>query len=93
MLSRHKCLLVDVEVKEDETTKEEEKTHNEVEETTLQAQVEGETTKIKVKAQARVKHKDKGMINPKSNVIIVKSMGIMPMNVERNKMKWVIDLM
>ena len=62
-----------------------------MEETALQAQAEGATSRIKVKAQDRVKHKDKGMINPKSNVIIVKSMGIIPMNVERNKMIWVID--
>ena len=34
---------------------------------------------------------DKGMKNPMSNVITVKNMGIMPMNVGRNRMTWVID--
>ena len=86
MHSRHKCILVKVEVKEDQTTEEEEEAHTKVEEATLQVQVEGAATQIKAKAQARVKHKDKGMINPKSNVIIVKSMGTMQINVERNKM-------
>ena len=83
---RHKCLLVKVEVKEDQTTEEEEEAHTKVEEAFLQAQVEGLAIRIQAKAQAKIKHKDRGMINLKSNVIIVKSMGIMPMNVERNKM-------
>ena len=72
--------------KDDRITEEKEESHRQVEETALQAQVEGATTRIKVKAQARLNHMEKSMINPKSNVIIVKIMGIMPMNVERNKM-------
>ena len=56
-----------------------------MEEAALQAQVEGAAIRIKVKAQANTKHKEKGMINPKFNVIIVKSMGMMQMNVERKK--------
>ena len=86
MLSRHKCLLVEVEVAEDKTPKEEEEAHREVEETSLQAQVEGAAIRIKVKAQANTKHKEKGMINPKSNVIIVRNMGTMSIYVEKNKM-------
>ena len=78
--------MAKVEVEEDQITEEDEEAHREVEEIALQAQVEGAAIRIKVKAQANTKHKDKGMKNPKSNVIIVKSMGIMPMNVERNKM-------
>lgn len=46
-----------------------------------------------MKAQVNTKHKDKGMTNPKSNVIIVKSMDIIPMNVERNKMTLIIGKM
>ena len=88
----HICLLVEVEVEEDQTTKEEEESHTEVEEVALQAQVEGAETKIQAKAQDRIKHKDKGMINLKSNVIIAKTMSIMPMNVEGNKMTWVVNL-
>ena len=75
MHSRHRCLLVEVEVKEDRTTEEKGEAHREVDETTLQALVEGATTRIKAKAQDRVKHKDKGMKNLKSNVIIVKKYG------------------
>ena len=53
--------------------------------------------KIRTKAKAiaskvdKIKHMDKGMINPKSNVITVRSMAIMPMNVGRNRVTWVID--
>ena len=54
---------------------------------THQAHVEGATIKIQVKAQAKIKHKVKGMINIKFNVIIVRSMVIMQMNVERSNMK------
>lgn len=57
-----------------------------MERTTLQAQVEGAATRIKEKDEDIDKHMDKGMTNPESNVIIVKSMGIMQMNVEINKM-------
>ena len=38
-----------------------------------------------------MKYMNKVMINPKSNVITVISMGTMPMNVGRNKVTWVID--
>ena len=43
--------------------------------------VEGETIKIRTKAKAaaskeeKIKHMDKGMINPKSNVITIKNYG------------------
>ena len=59
--------------------------------------MEGATIKIRTKAKAaaskvdKIKHIDKGTINPKSNVIIVKNMAIMPMNVGRNIVTWVID--
>ena len=88
---RQKCLLVKVEVEEDQTIEEEEEAHTEVEEAALQAQVEGEAIRIQTKAQARIKHKDRGMINLISNVIIEKSMVIMQMNVERIKMTWVVN--
>ena len=84
--------MVKVEVEEDQNTKEEEESHTDVEEADLQAQVEGATTKIQAKAQAKIKHKDRGVINLKSNVVIAKIMGIMQMNVERSKMTWVIKL-
>ena len=53
--------------------------------------------KIRTKAKAttsnvdKIKHMDKGMVNPKSNVITVRSMGIMPINVGINRVTWVID--
>ena len=78
MPSRHKFHLVKVE--------EEEEAQTEVEEVALQAQVEGVAINIQVKAQAKIKHKVRGMINPKFNVIIVRSMDIMLMNIERNNM-------
>ena len=84
--------MVEVEVEEDQTSKEEEEAHTEVEEAALQAQVEGAAIKIQAKAQARIKHKDIGMINLMSNVIIEKSMVIMQINVERSKMIWVVNL-
>eukprot|EP00253_Pinus_taeda_P008938 PITA_08938 len=52
----------------------------------LQVQVEGAAIRIKMKVQANIKLMDKGMTNPKSNVIIVRNMGTMPMNVGENKM-------
>ena len=85
MHSRHKYHLVKVEAREDQIIDEEEESHKEVEETSIQPQVEGVAIIFKLKAQANTKHKEKGMINPKSNFTIVKSMGIMRMNVERNK--------
>ena len=86
MHSRHKSHLVKVETEEDQIIEEEEKAHTEVEETTLQAQVERVAIKIQVKAQAKIRHKVRGMINLKFNVIIVRSMVIMKMNVERSNM-------
>ena len=89
---RHKCLFAKVEVEEDQTTEDVGETHTEVEEVALQAQVEGATIRIQEKARARIKHKDRGMINLKSNFIIAKSMAIMKMNVGRRKMTWVVNL-
>ena len=98
MPSRPKCPLEEGDVKTDQTTEEKEEAEAKTEEeTTLQVLVEGETTKLKIKAKAttkkvdKIKHMDKGMINPKSNVITIRSMGIIPMNVGRNKVTWVID--
>ena len=51
----------------------------------LLAQAEGAAIKTKLKVQANSKLMDKGMTNPKSNVIIVRNMGTMPMNVGKNK--------
>ena len=86
MPSRHKFHLVKVVVEEDHMLEEEEEAHTEVEEVALQDQVEGETIKIQVKAQAKIKHKVRGMINLKLNVITVRSMVIMQMNVDRRNM-------
>ena len=88
----HKCLLVKVEVEEDQTTEEEEEAYTEVEEEALKTQVEGVAIKIQAKDQVRIKHKDRGMINLKSNATIAKIMVIMKMNVERSKMTWVVNL-
>ena len=51
----------------------------------------GEEIKFQVKAQAKIKHKVRGMINLKSNAIIVRSMVIMQMNVERSNMTLVTN--
>ena len=98
MPSRPKCPLEEEEVKAEETTEEKEEAEAKTEEgTTLQIQVEGETTKIRTKAKAaaskedKIKHMDKGMINPKSNVITVRIMGTMSMNVGRNRVTWVVE--
>jgi len=91
MLSRHKFHLVKVEVEEDDMLEEEEEAHTEVDEATLQAQVEGEAMKIQVKAQAKIKNKVRGMINLKSNVITIRSMVIMKMNVERSNVTLVTN--
>ena len=98
MPSRPKCPLEEEEVKEEETTEEkvEGEARTKEEETTQQIQMEGATTKIRTRAKAaasnvdKIKHMDKGMINPKSNVIAIRSMAIMPMNVGRNRVTWVI---
>ena len=65
MLSRHKFHFFKVEAEEDQMLEEEEEPHKEVEEVALNAQAEGETIKIHVKAQAKIKHKVRGMINLK----------------------------
>ena len=99
MPSRPKCPLEEEEVKAEETIEEKEEVESktEEEETTLQIKMEGAVIKIRTKAKEaankedKVKHMDKGMINPKSNVITVRIMAIMPMNVGRNRVTWVID--
>lgn len=91
MPSRHKYHLVKVEEEEYHMLEEEEEAHIEVEEATLQAQVEEAAIKIWVKAQAKIKHKVRGMINLKSNVITVRSMFIMKINVERSNMTLVTN--
>ena len=99
MPSRPKCLLEEEEVKAEQTRKEKEEVESKIEdeETTLEIQVEGVATKIRTKAKAatnkveKIKQMDKGTINHKPNVITVRSMVIMPMNVGRNRMTWVID--
>ena len=54
--------------------------------------MEGATIKIRTKAKVaaskeeKIKHMDKGMINLKSNVIITRNMGTMPMNIRKIKM-------
>eukprot|EP00253_Pinus_taeda_P018528 PITA_18528 len=75
MPSRHKYHLVQVNAKEDHMLEEEEEAHKEVEEAALQAQMEEATIKIQVKAQAKIKHKVRGMINPKFNVITLMQKG------------------
>ena len=99
MPSRPKCHLEEEEVKAEETTKEKEEAEAKIEEeeTSLQIQVEGAKIEIRTNAKEvankveKIKHMDKGMINPKSNVITVRSMAIMPMNVGRNRVTWEID--
>ena len=76
--------MAEAEVKEEQTREEEVEAKTE-EETALEVRVEGETIKTRVKAQANSKLMDKGMINPKSNVIIARNMGITPMNVGKKK--------
>eukprot|EP00253_Pinus_taeda_P024042 PITA_24042 len=72
-----------VEAQQDHILEEEKEAHTEVEEA-FQAQVEDAAIKIQVKAQAKIKHKVIGMINLKSNLITVRSMVIMKMNVGRS---------
>ena len=90
MLSRPKFPLEEEEVKAEEATEEKEDAEAKIEEEETTLQVEGTTIKIRTKAKAvankvdKIKHMDKGMINPKSNVITVKSMTIMPTDVGRN---------
>ena len=86
MPSRHKLHLGKVEAEEDQIPEEEEEAHTKVDEVALQAQMEEATIKIQVKAQAKIKRKVRGMINLKFNVITVRSMVIMQMNLERSNM-------
>ena len=95
MPSRPKCPLEEEEIKANETIEEKVKAEAKPEkETSLQVQMEGETTKFRIKAKVtankvdKIKHMDKGMI---SNVITVRNMVIMPMNVGRNRVTWVVD--
>ena len=91
MPSRHKFHLVKVEVEEHHITEEEAEAYIEEEEEALQVQVEGASIKVQFKAHARIKHKVRGMINLKFNVINVGSMVIMQMNVEIRKITWVVN--
>ena len=92
MPSRPKCPLEEEEVKAEETREEEVEAKIEVEETVQQIPKEGAAIQISNKAKAAANRvvnnmlKDKGMINPMSNVTIVKNMDIMQMNVEKNSM-------
>ena len=99
MPSRPKCPLEEEEVKEEETTEEKEEAEAKTEEEKIALQIhkEGVAIKIKIKAKAaankveKIKHMDKGMINPKSNVITIRSIVIMQMKVGVNRVTWVID--
>ena len=80
------------EVKAEETREEEAEARTEVEGIVQQMLKEEATIQIRTKAKAAVNKeknimlKDKGMKNPMSNAIIVKNMGIMPVNVGRSSM-------
>ena len=95
---RPRCLLEEEEGKAKETKEEEAEAKTEVEGTALHIHMEGATVKVTAtvkvaanKVDSRM-HKDKGMINPMSNVTIVKNMVIMLMNVERSSKKWQVEL-
>ena len=77
--------MAKAEAEEEKITEEEEEVKTE-EETTLQPRMEEASIRNRIKPQANIKHIDKGIINPKSNVITVRSMVIMKMNVGRNRM-------
>ena len=83
--SRLRCLLAKEKVETEQITEvvEEAKTETEI---ILQAQAEGAAIRTNMNVQANSELMDKGMTNPKSNVIIVRNMGTMPMNVDKNKM-------
>ena len=91
MPSIRKFHFFEVEADEYHMLEEEEETHTNMEEVALQAQVEAATVKIQVKAQAKIKHKVRGMINLKFNAITVRSMVIMQLNVERSNMTLVAN--
>ena len=80
----------EVKAKGNVEAKEEVEAKTEEEETTLQILMERATIKIRTKAKEaiskedKIKQMDKGMINPKSNVITIISMAIMPINLGRN---------
>lgn len=78
--------MIKVEVKEEKVLEVEERVHTKVEKQSLHAQVEDATLKIQFKIQFIIKHKVRGMINLKFNVITARNMGIMQVNVERNNM-------
>ena len=96
--SRPQCPLEEEEIKAEENTKGKEEVEAKIEEekTNLQILMEEAAIKIRTKAKAsankveKIKHMDKGMINPKSNVITIRSMENMPMNVGRKRVTWVI---
>ena len=54
--------------------------------TILLVQAEGSSIRTRMKVQENSELMDKGMINPKSSVIIARNLGIMPMNVGKRKM-------
>ena len=88
--SRPRCPLEEEEVKAEETREEEAEARTEVEGTAQLILKEEVAIQIRTKAKAAAKKednimlKDKGMKNPMSNIIIVKNMGIMKMNVGRS---------
>ena len=98
MPSRPRCSLEEEEVKAEETREEEAEAKTEVEETFQQMLKEEAAIQTRTKAKAaankveNIMLKDKGMINPMSNITIVKNMGIMQMNVGKSSMIWIIDI-
>ena len=80
------------EVKADETREKESEAKTKVEGIVQQMLKEEAKIQIRTKAKVAINKvdnimlKDKGMKNPMSNVIIVKNMGIMPMNIGRSSM-------
>ena len=90
--SRPRCPLEEEEVKEEETEEEEAEARTEEEGTAHQMHKEEAAIQIRTKVKAaaskenNIMLKDKGMINPMFNAIIVKSMGTMPVYVGRNNM-------
>ena len=95
---RPRCFSEEEEGKVEETREEEAKAKTEVEGTIQKILKEGATIQISTKAKAGANRvvsrmlKEKGMINPVSNVTIVKNMVIMLMNVERSRMIWEVEL-
>ena len=90
--SRPRCPLEEEEVKAEETREEEAEAKTKVEEIAHKILKEEAAIQIRTKAKAaankvdNIMLKDKGMKNPMSNVIIVKNMGTMQMNVGRSSM-------